>query len=106
MSEFIDRSTFDHLVQLAALELTDEQAEYLLRELNNQLKAIRELEAIPLDEGVPATWHGVPYTPQISPALRDDNWQPFERPRDILSQAPQVEGDYLIVPDIPHTTLE
>jgi len=106
MTEFIDRSTFDHLVQLAALELTDEQAEYLLRELNNQLKAIRELEAIPLDEDVPATWHGVPYTPQISPALRGDDWQPFERPQDILAQAPQVENGYLIVPDIPHTTLE
>lgn len=106
MSEFIDRPTFDHLVQLAALELTDEQAEYLLRELNNQLKAIHELEAIPLEADLPVTLHGVPYTPSISPALRSDDWQPFDRPQDILAQAPQVEGGYLIVPDIPHTTLE
>ncbi len=106
MSEFIDRSTFDHLVHLAALELSPEQAEYLLRELNNQLKAIRELEAIPLDADLPVTLHGVPYTSSISPTLRSDDWQPFDRPQDILAQAPQAEDGYLIVPDIPHTTLE
>ena len=48
--------------------LSPEEAEYLRRQLNNQLKAIHELEAIPLDESLPVTSHGVPYTAAISPA--------------------------------------
>jgi len=102
----MDRETFNHLVQLAALELDEAQAEYLRRELNNQLRAIHELEAIPLDADVPITSHGVPYTPEISPPLREDVWQPYPDAADILAQAPQVEERHVVVPDIPHTTLE
>ena len=50
MSDAITPEMFAHLVDLAALELSPEEAEYLRRQLNNQLKAIHELEAIPLDE--------------------------------------------------------
>ena len=50
MSDPITPEIFAHLVDLAALELSPEEAEYLRRQLNNQLKAIHELEAIPLDE--------------------------------------------------------
>ncbi len=106
MSDSIDRETFDHLVGLAALELDEQQADYLLRELNNQLKAIRELVAIPLDESVPASLHGVDYTAAESPALREDTWQPHENPAEIIAQAPDTREGYIVVPDIPHTTLE
>ncbi|KPL82367.1 hypothetical protein SE15_09325 [Thermanaerothrix daxensis] len=105
-AETIDPATFAHLVHLAALELDEAQAEYLRRELNRQLGAIHELEAIPLDDSVPITSHGVPYTPEISPPLREDDWQPFSDAAEILGQAPQVEEGYVVVPDIPHTTLE
>jgi len=44
--EEITREIFDYLVDLAALEMDDEEAVYLRNELNNQLDAIRELEAI------------------------------------------------------------
>jgi Asp-tRNA(Asn)/Glu-tRNA(Gln) amidotransferase C subunit len=64
------------------------------------------LEAVPLDAAVPLASHGVPYTPQTSPSLREDAWQPFENPDEILAQAPQVEDRYFIVPDIPHTELD
>lgn len=106
MSDPITPEVFSHLVDLAALELDAEQAEYLRRQLNNQLKAIHELEAIPLDENISATSHGVPYTADISPALRPDEWQPYPNPAGILAQAPQVDDGYIIVPEIPHTTLE
>lgn len=106
MSDPISRQTFDHLVGLAALELDEEQAAYLLRELNNQLKAIQELEAIPLDDATPITSHGVPYTAQISPPPREDEWRPHPAPDEIIVQAPESEGGYIVVPDIPHTTLE
>ncbi len=97
---------FKHLVGLAALELPPEEDEYLRRELNNQLKAIHELEAIPLSPETQITSHGVPYTPMSTPAIRDDEWTPHPNPKDILEQAPEVEDGYIIVPDIPHTELE
>jgi aspartyl/glutamyl-tRNA(Asn/Gln) amidotransferase C subunit len=106
MNELIDQETFAHLVDLAALELTAEESEYLRRQLNSQLNAIRELEAIPLEEDVPATLHGVTFTPETSGVPRPDQWVPYPNPEEILAQAPQTEDGYIVVPDIPHTNLE
>ena len=106
MSEQISVEIFNHLVDLAALELNSEQAEYLRRQLNNQLASIRELEAVPLDETVPINLHGVPYTEENSPLPREDEWIPCKDAQDILAQAPQVADQYIVVPDIPHTTLK
>jgi aspartyl-tRNA(Asn)/glutamyl-tRNA(Gln) amidotransferase subunit C len=106
MSDPIDLETFNHLVDLASLELEPAEAEYIRRQLNNQLHAIQELEAIPLDAGTGLTSHGVPFTPQISPALRADEWIACPYPDAILQQAPETADRYIIVPDIPHTTLE
>ena len=97
---------FNHLVELAALELSEEEAEYLRQELNNQMKAIEELEAIPLSEQTPITSHGVPYSPQITPAARKDDWVACPNPEEIIAQAPETKDGYVIVPDIPHTDLE
>lgn len=105
MEEEITRDLFAYLAQLAAFELTEEEAEYLRRELNKQLTAIHELEAVPLDPETPITSHGVPYTPQISTPPREDRWQPFERPQRLVEQAPESEEGYIIVPDIPHEEL-
>lgn len=102
----ISPEIFDHLVKLAALELDEQQAEYLRRELNSQLSAISELEAIQLDADVPLASHGVPYDAHNSPALREDVWRACPDVEAIREQAPQFEDGYLIVPDIPHTTLE
>lgn len=106
MTDQISPEMFAHLVELAALELETGQAEYLRGELNHQLKAIDELAAIPLDDSVPIAAHGVPFTPAISPAPRPDEVQPGGDPAEILAQAPEESGGYIIVPDIPHTTLE
>ncbi len=106
MSDLITPEIFNHLVDLAALELDEQEAEYLRRQLNNQLKSIQELEAIPLSSDVQITSHGVPYTAATSPALREDTWQPYEDPAGILAQAPETQDGMFAVPDIPHTTLE
>jgi aspartyl-tRNA(Asn)/glutamyl-tRNA(Gln) amidotransferase subunit C len=106
MSDAITPEIFAHLVNLAALELSAEEAEYLRHQLNNQLKAIHELEAIPLDQALPITSHGVPYTTAISQLPREDAWKPFPNPNEILQQAPQFEEGYIIVPDIPTTKLD
>jgi aspartyl-tRNA(Asn)/glutamyl-tRNA(Gln) amidotransferase subunit C len=106
MTDEITPELFNHLVQLAALDLSPQEGEYLRRQLNNQLKAIHELEAIPLDAATPPTSHGVPYTPQIIPAIRQDAWIPNPRPQDILAQAPETDEGYIVVPEVPHTELE
>lgn len=105
MTEIITPQLFAHLVQLAALELSPEEAEYLRKELNNQLKAIRDLEAIPLASDTPITSHGVPYTDAITPPLREDEWKPDPAGVEILRLAPVSEDGYIIVPDIPHVDL-
>lgn len=106
MSDPITPEVFAHLVHLAALELSAEEGEYVRQQLNNQLKAIRELEAIPLEAGLTVTSHGVPYTVETSPAPRADEWLPYPDGAELLAQVPQLEDRYIIVPDIPHTTLE
>lgn len=105
MEEEITRDLFAYLAQLAAFELSEDEAEYLRRELNKQLTAIQELEAVPLDPETPVTSHGVPYTPQISAPPRDDQRQPFAHPERLVEQAPESEDGYIVVPDIPHEEL-
>lgn len=97
---------FNHLVQLAAIELEADEAVYLRDELNSQLKSIRALEAIEVDDMIPITSHGVPYTSAISLPLREDEIEPCEEADDILEQAPEVDDRYIVSPDIPHEELE
>jgi aspartyl/glutamyl-tRNA(Asn/Gln) amidotransferase C subunit len=97
---------FKHLVDLAAFELPPEEGEYLRKELNGQLRAIRELEAIDVSEDIPITSHGVPYSVAIMPSLREDIIEICPEADDILDQAPQVEERYIVVPDIPSEALE
>jgi aspartyl-tRNA(Asn)/glutamyl-tRNA(Gln) amidotransferase subunit C len=104
--EEITREIFDHLVHLAALEMDEDEAEYLRSELNSQLKAVHELEEIELDPEVPITSHGVLYKDTIRAPLRDDTIKPSDESEAILAQAPEVEDRYILVPDIPTEALE
>lgn len=105
MAEDITRELFAHLVELAAFELPEGEAEYLRAEMNKQLESIRELEAIQIAEEVPITSHGVSYLPAISSPPSEDNVQSFPHPERILAQAPESEEGYFVVPDIPHMEL-
>ncbi len=105
MKEKITAEIFAHMVTLAALELSPEEAEYLRQQLNNQLAAIDELEAVPLDESVAPAAHGVPYTAHTSQGTRTDEPQPFDRPGEIVDGAPKSRDGYFVVPDIPHEDL-
>jgi aspartyl-tRNA(Asn)/glutamyl-tRNA(Gln) amidotransferase subunit C len=106
MSDEISPELFNHLVELAALELDADEAEYLRRQLNNQLKAIHELETIPLDPHTPVASHGVLYTPASVPSMRDDEPHPDPDPFRLISGAPEVQDGYIVVPDIPHQDLK
>ena len=105
MADRITPELFHHLVELAALELDEEEAEYLRQELNNQLTAIDQLAAIPIPEGLALTSHGVPYTAETTPDVRQDEWIPCEDVDAILEQAPELEDGYIVVPEIPHEEL-
>ena len=105
MSDEITPELFQHLVELAALELSADEADYLRRQLNNQLKAIHELETIPLDPQTPPAAHGVSYTPANSPALRADEPHPYPHPDQLIAIAPESEDGYVVAPDTPHQDL-
>lgn len=106
MSDEITPELFIHLVELAALELSAEEGEYLRKQLNNQLKAIHELESIPVDLSTPVASHGVPYPIETSPGIREDIAVAYPDPRGLLVGAPETEDDYIVVPDIPHQDLK
>ena len=106
MTDILTLEIFEHLVQLAALELTADESEYLFAQLNYQMKAIQELEAVPLKRNEPITSHGVPYTPEISPEARLDEWKPYPDVDAILHEAPETTDRYIVVPEIPHQELD
>jgi aspartyl-tRNA(Asn)/glutamyl-tRNA(Gln) amidotransferase subunit C len=106
MPDEITPELFEHLVELAALRLTPEEGEYLRKELNGQLKAIHELEHIPLSDEVPLAAHGVTYGADIRPALRADEARRNPDAEAILKQAPETDDGYFVVPDIPSTELD
>ncbi len=106
MTDEITPELFTHLVELAALELSADEGEYLRKQLNNQLKAIHELESIPLDPSTPIASHGVPYTLETSPAIRADVIVSHSDPARLLQGAPEVEDNSFVVPDIPHQELK
>jgi len=106
MSDEITPEVFAHLVELAALELTPEESDYLRSQLNGQLKAIAELERIPVPDDVPPAAHGVVFVPALRPMLRDDEpHADLKLAERILRQAPEVDEGYFVVPEIPHTDL-
>ena len=106
MNDSITPELFNHLALLAALELAEEEADYLRGQLTNQLKAIHELELIPVEAETPIAAHGVPYTTANSQPPRPDTWQPYTNVDELLAQAPETEESYIIVPEIPHTDLD
>lgn len=96
---------FRHLVDLAQLELDSETASYLKEQLNAQLDVIRQLDDIEVGEDIPASSHGVPYSPLNRGPDRADQVQPSGLADEILENAPETEGRYVAFPDIPHEEL-
>ena len=103
LPEKITREMFDKLVSLAALELDEEESEYLRNELNHQLAAVKELSEIPIDEDIEPSLHGIDC--QGNPP-RPDEWQPFPDPDAILGLAPETRGRYFVVPEIAQLSQE
>lgn len=106
MSDEMTPELFRHLVELAALELKNDEAEYLRHQMNNQLKVIQELVSIPVSPDLPIASHGVPYTASISASARLDELHSYPDPGKLIAQAPETDDGYIIVPEIPHEDLD
>jgi len=105
MTENITPEVFQKLLSLAALEVPKKEKEYLRGELNNQMISVEILESIPIDAETDPADHGVPYTEENSPSPRSDQSRQDTHRKDILQQAPETEGDFIVVPDISHEEL-
>jgi aspartyl-tRNA(Asn)/glutamyl-tRNA(Gln) amidotransferase subunit C len=105
-SDEITPEIFKYLVDLASFELEPEIQEYLRQQLNLQLKAIHEMAEIPLMDDIPPSLHGVEYSKDRRPPIREDVPNPFDAIHELTSQVPQFEDGYVVVPDIPHQALE
>jgi aspartyl-tRNA(Asn)/glutamyl-tRNA(Gln) amidotransferase subunit C len=105
MSDEITPELFTYLVELAALELSEEEGEYLRGQLNHQLRAIHELERITLPDDVLLAAHGVSFPPALRAPLREDVPVPSDKAAAILQAAPESEDGFFVVPEIPHTEL-
>jgi len=106
MTDKITPEDFDRLAELASLELPADEAEYLRKELNNQLLSIEVLESIPIDAETGTAAHGIPYDNLNSAAPREDISRQDPNRDAILKQAPELEDGYIVVPDISHEELD
>ncbi len=105
MTQLITPEILTHLARFAAFSFSIEETEYLCDQLNNQLRSVRELEEISLEESLASPLYGLTFTPEMSSKPRLDTWQPFSKTLEILAQAPEVEDDYFVVPEVTHTEL-
>ena len=106
MTDKISPEDFDRLADLASLELPLDEAEYLRKELNNQMLSIEVLESIPIDAEIRTAAHGIPYDELNSAIPREDISRQDPNRDDILKQAPELEDGYIVVPDISHEELD
>ena len=106
MTDKISPDDFKRLAELASLELPEEEAEYLRRELNNQMISVEVLDSIPIDAETGTAAHGLPYTEYNSQVPREDVAESNPDREDILKEAPELEDGYIVVPDISHEELD
>lgn len=107
MSDAITPELFAYLVGLAALELEADEAEYLRAQLNQQLKAIDELNraAGDLSDAADADGHGLPYPTARRLPLRADVPAGSPLAAALLAGGPETEDGFFVVPDIPNQEL-
>ena len=106
MNDRITPEDFQRLAELASLELPPDEAEYLRKELNNQMISVEVLDSIPIDAETGTAAHGVPYDDYNSASPRDDVAVQDPDREEILKGAPELEDGFIIVPDISHEELE
>lgn len=91
----IDREQVKKVAHLARLEITSEEEEQFTTQLNSILDYFEQLSELNTDNVQPTT-----RAIEISNITRPDKLEPFPNKTDLLSSAPQQDGNYFRVPKI------
>ena len=91
----IDNEQVHKVTHLARLELKPEEEEMLTTQLSSILEYFKQLSQLDT-ELVPPTTRAI----DISNVTREDSLEPFPHREEILSSAPEQDGDFFKVPQI------
>ena len=91
----LSRADVEHVAHLARLGLTDEELARLEGQLNHILDQYAILATVPTDHIAPTA-----QTIELENILRDDVARPSLDVEAVLANAPQREGDFVVVPAI------
>lgn len=91
----ITREEAAHLARLARLQLSDDELEHLVGQLDVILTAVARVSEV-AGEDVPPTSHAL----DLRNVTRPDEVRPSLRPEEALAGAPAAEGDRFRVPRI------
>ena len=91
----IDNEQVRKVTHLARLELKPEEEEMLTTQLSSILEYFKQLSELDT-ELVPPTTRAI----DVSNVTREDNLEPFPHREEILSCAPEQDGDFFKVPQI------
>jgi len=91
----VDEKTVRHIARLARIALAEEQVAPMVRELNNILGWVEQLEEVGID-GVP------PMTSVVAQRLRmrDDVVTEGDQADALMANAPQTEDHFFVVPKV------
>ena len=91
----LSRGDVEHVAHLARLGLSAEELSLLEGQLNHILDQYTKLAELDTDAIAPTA-----QTIELENILRDDVVTPSLSPKDVLRNAPQREGDFIVVPPI------
>lgn len=91
----IDRQQVRKVAHLARLELKPEEEEKFTTQLSSILEYFEQLSELDT-ETVPPTTRAI----DVSNITRDDQLEPFPHREEILSSAPEQDGEFFKVPKI------
>jgi aspartyl-tRNA(Asn)/glutamyl-tRNA(Gln) amidotransferase subunit C len=91
----LSRSDVEHVAHLARLGLADEELARLEGELNHILEQYEILSRLDTD-AIPPTAQTI----ELENILRDDVTRPSLSVEDALANAPERDGDFIVVPPI------
>ncbi len=91
----IDREQVHKVAHLARLELQPEEEEIFTTQLSSILEYFQQLSELDTERVAPTT-----RAIDVSNITREDNLEPFPNREEILSCAPEQDGDFFKVPKI------
>lgn len=94
----IDLEQVRKVANLARLELTPEEEEQFLPQLNSILEYFQQLSELDTEK-VPPTTRAI----DVSNVTRPDQLQPYPERDALLAEAPEQDGDFFKVPQILST---